>query len=105
MLNTVLIGGQIDSSKWSKNKTGFYVTITQKRKFGNKIFTDFFVIYANDELGQKLSEYVQNHEHLFVKGVLTTYQDKKTKIWKTQILAEKILVNHDKTLTNQQEEN
>ncbi|AAP56524.2 DUF3217 domain-containing protein [Mycoplasmoides gallisepticum] len=92
MLNTVLLEGLIDSYKWSKNKTGFYVTITQKRKFGNQTFTDYYVIYANDQLGLELEKYVLEHEYLAVKGSLTTYQDKKSKVWKTQILAEKILV-------------
>lgn len=92
MLNTVLLEGLIDSYKWSKNKTGFYVTITQKRKFCNQTFTDYYVIYANDQLGLELEKYVLEHEYLAVKGSLTTYQDKKSKVWKTQILAEKILV-------------
>ncbi|WP_027122345.1 DUF3217 domain-containing protein [[Mycoplasma] imitans] len=92
MLNTVLLEGLIDSYKWSKNKTGFYVTITQKRRFGNQTYTDYYVIYANDQLGLELEKYVLEHEYLAIKGVLTTYQDKKTKVWKTQILAEKILV-------------
>lgn len=93
MLNKIIIEGIIESYRWSSNDTGFFVTIKQNRMFGKNKFTDYFTIYANKPLASELENYVKEYETITVEGSLRTYQDHKTKQWKSAIEISKILIN------------
>lgn len=93
MLNKVIIEGIIETSRWSSNQTGFFVTIKQNRIFGKTKYTDYFTIYANKPLANELENYVKEYETITVEGALRTYQDHKSKQWKSAIEINKILID------------
>ncbi|WP_343251451.1 DUF3217 domain-containing protein [Mycoplasma amphoriforme] len=93
MLNKVIIEGNIVSSRWSSKGKGFFVSIRQTRFYGRIMFKDNFTLYANVPLAYELEKYVAQYETITVEGELRTYQDHKSKQWKTAIEIKKILVD------------
>ncbi|WP_027120116.1 DUF3217 domain-containing protein [[Mycoplasma] testudinis] len=103
MLNKVIIEGSIISSRWSSTGNGFFVSIRQTRSFGRSVYKDNFTVYANKPLAFELEKYVHEYETITVEGELRTYQDHKTKQWKTAIEIKKILIDGRTKLINDQE--
>ncbi|AFQ04714.1 hypothetical protein CM5_02230 [Mycoplasmoides genitalium M2288] len=95
--------GEIESTKWSHKKTGFLVTIKQKRLFGERSFTDFFVFYANGQLAFELEAYTQKFKTISIEGILRTYLEKRSGIWKTTIEVVKIMKPNSKVMIDYQE--
>lgn len=90
MLNRVFLEGEIESSCWSVKKTGFLVTIKQMRFFGERLFTDYYVIYASGQLAYELEKHTKKYKTISIEGILRTYLERKSEIWKTTIEIVKI---------------
>lgn len=97
MVNQVVLGGQIDNSRWSHKKRGFYVTLKQTRPVAGakRALTDFFVVYGNPPVAEQLEAHVKQYATLTVQGVLRTYQNERTREWKTVIEVVKIIPASD----------
>lgn len=93
MVNRIVIGGEIDSSRWAANRRGFFVTLKQTRGHGPRPLTDYFVVYGNPPLAAQLESHVKAHSTLTVEGALRTYRNERTKEWKTAIEVHRIVAS------------
>lgn len=94
MINNVKIEGEVVNGSWGKSEeAGYFLIIKQTRKVSKFTWVNYFSLYANKPLAEKIAEIVEKnpHAHILVEGTLRTYHSKKTGEWKTTILIQKIL--------------